>query len=93
MSPAIHKDIRSINALALICKPRTRSERAASEAYLTDKLTNPRPTAKARVETEFATQGETAIGEEILFVDKVPTAAKAGERRCYDEFILGRASA
>jgi hypothetical protein len=88
MSLAAYKDIRSINALALICKPGTRSKRAASKAHLTDKLTNPRPAAKARAETEFATQGETAIGEEILFVDEVPTVAKASKRRCYDKFEL-----
>jgi hypothetical protein len=31
--------------------------------------------------TEIATQREIAIGEETLFVDGVPTAAEAGERR------------
>ena len=71
MSTAVHKDIKSINALATICKPRTRSKRAASEAHPTDKLTN-----------------KTLIGEETLFVDKVPTATKAGERRHYREFEL-----
>ena len=40
MSTAIYKDIKSINALAAICKPRTRSKRATSEAHPTDKLTN-----------------------------------------------------
>jgi hypothetical protein len=53
-----------------------------------DKLTDPGPTAEARAETEFATQGETAIGEETLFVDKIPTAAEAGERCRYREFEL-----
>jgi hypothetical protein len=80
--------MRSINASASICKPGTGSKRAAGEAHLTDKLTDPRPAAEAGAETEFATQEETAIGEEILFVDEVPTAAEAGERRCYDEFEL-----
>jgi hypothetical protein len=31
---------------------------------------------------------ETLIGEETLFVDEVPTATKAGERRRYREFEL-----
>jgi hypothetical protein len=56
--------MRSINASASICKPGTGSKRAAGEAHLTDKLTDPRPAAEAGAETEFATQGETAIGEE-----------------------------
>jgi hypothetical protein len=73
MSTAVHKDIRSINASAARCKPGTRSKRAAGEAYPIDKL---------------PTQGETPIGEETLFVDEVPTAAEAGERRCYREFEL-----
>jgi hypothetical protein len=88
MSTAVYKDIKSINASAAICKPRTGSKRAAGEAHPTDKLTDPRPIAKARTETEFATQGETLIGEETLFVDEVPTAAEAGERRHYREFEL-----
>jgi hypothetical protein len=88
MSLTIYKDIRFINALASICKTRTRSKRAASEAYPTDQLTDPRPTAEAGAETEFAMQEETAIGEETLFINKVLTAAKAGERRRYREFEL-----
>jgi hypothetical protein len=88
ISTAVHKDIRSINSLAAICKPRTGSKRAAGKAHPTDKLTDPRPAAKARAKTEFATQGETPIEEETLFVDEVPTAAKASERRRYREFEL-----
>jgi hypothetical protein len=71
--------MRSINALAPICKPRTGFKHAASKTHLTDKLTNPGPAAEAEAETEFATQGETAIGEDTLFVGEVLTAAKAGE--------------
>jgi hypothetical protein len=80
--------MRSINASASICKTGTRSKCAASEAHPTDKLTDPGPATEARAEMEFVTQGETAIGEETLFVDEVPTAAKAGERRRYGEFEL-----
>jgi hypothetical protein len=71
MSTAVYKDIKSINALAAICKPRTESKRAAGEAHPTDKLTD-----------------ETLIGEETLFVDEVPTAAKASECRRCGEFEL-----
>jgi hypothetical protein len=85
---AVHKDMRSINASASICKPRTGSNRAANEAHHTDKLTDPRPAAEAEAEMEFATQGETAMGEETLFVDGMPTAADAGKRRRYREFEL-----
>lgn len=78
----------SINASAAICKPGTGSKRAASEAHPTDKLTDPEPAAEAGAETEFATQGETTMGEEPLFVDEVPTAAEAGERRRYGKLEL-----
>jgi hypothetical protein len=87
-SPAVYKDIKSINASAAIYKPRTGSKRAAGEAHPTDKLTDPRLVAEAGDETEFATQGETLIGEETLFVDEVPTVAKAGESRHSREFAL-----
>ncbi len=86
MSLAVYKDMRSINASASTCKPRIGSKRAAREAYPTAKLTNPGPAAEARAETEFATQGDTAMGEETLLVDKMLTAAEASERRRYGEF-------
>jgi hypothetical protein len=47
----------------------------------------------AEAETEFATQGEIAMGaveivEETLFVKEIPTAAKGGERHCDEECEL-----
>jgi hypothetical protein len=50
-----------------------------------------RPSAEA--ETEFATQGEIAMGaveivEETLFVKEISTAAKDGERYCDEECEL-----
>ncbi len=40
---------------------------------------------EAEAETEIA-MGAVVIGEETQFVDEVPTAAEAGERRCYRGF-------
>jgi hypothetical protein len=39
---------------------------------------------------EFTMQVETPIGEETLFVDKIPTAAKASEKHCYREFEFNK---
>jgi hypothetical protein len=48
---------------------------------------------EAETETEFATQGEIAIGavvigEETLFVKEIPTAAKGSERHRDEEYEL-----
>jgi hypothetical protein len=71
-----------------IYKTGTGSKCATSEAHPTDNLTDPGPAAETGAEREFATQGETTIGEETLFVDKMPTAAEASERRRYNKFEI-----
>jgi hypothetical protein len=55
MSLAVYKDIRSINALALICKTKTKFKRTVSKVYPTNKLTNLKPIVEAKVKIEFVT--------------------------------------
>ncbi|KAF8540205.1 hypothetical protein BDD12DRAFT_804699 [Trichophaea hybrida] len=95
MSPAVHKETRSVDqAPAAGCKLGTGSEGAASRAHRPDKLTDPGPAAEAEAETGFATQGAGEMEEETLFVDEMPTAADgSGRRRAEEGELDDRANA